>query len=52
MESEIADELQCYAVNLTCVLKRHHDFLSDSDYRMLMTLLYYIIDEVDKYIID
>lgn len=52
MESKIADELQLYAVKLTCTLKHHHNFLLDSDYMMLMALLYYVIDEVDKYIID
>lgn len=52
MESKIADELQLYAVKLTCTLKRYHNFLSSSDYSMLMALLYYVIDETDKFIID
>lgn len=52
MESQIADDLQRYAVKLTCTLKHHHDFLSSSDYSMLMALLYYVIDETDKFISD
>lgn len=52
MDSIIADELQRYAVKLTCTLKHHHDFLSSSDYSILMALLYYVIDETDKFITD
>lgn len=52
LDSKTADELQLYAVKLTCTLKHHHNFLSDSDYSMLMALLYYVIDETDKFIID
>lgn len=52
MVSEIADELQRYAVKLTCTLKHHHDFLLSSDYDMLMSLLYSVIDKTDKFISD
>lgn len=50
MDSCNADAIQHHACNLTCLLKQDHDFLFQSDYKMLMTLLYEVIDKVDDFI--
>lgn len=50
LDSSIADEIQHFACNLTCLLKDNHSFLFASDYDKLMSLLYLVIDLVDDFI--
>lgn len=52
MDSKVADELQDYAVKLTCTLKHNHDFLLSDEYHMLMLLLYNVIDKTADSIYD
>lgn len=50
MDSSTADAIQHHACNLTILLKEEHSFMFQSDYHLLMTLLYEVIDKSDDYI--